>query len=68
MCSIIPEAWNIHTFIAMFQHELIVHGVSMSGTSLCFIYILPSASPNGILFIKQYFQKEKNKQFATCIV
>ena len=25
MCSIMPEAWNIHTVI-MFQHESIVHG------------------------------------------
>ena len=36
MYSIIPEAWNIHTVIVMFQHELFVHRVAMSGTSLCF--------------------------------
>ena len=24
MCSIIPEAWNIHTVIVMFQHELFI--------------------------------------------
>ena len=27
MCSIIPKAWNIHTVIAMFQHELFVHAL-----------------------------------------
>ena len=48
------------------KHELFVHGVATSGASLSFVYILPSDEPNGILFIKQYFQK--NKQFSTCIV
>ena len=44
--------------VVSFQHESFIHGVAMSGTSLCFDYILPSKSPNGILFIKQYFQIE----------
>ena len=28
MCSLIPEAWNIHTVIVMFQHDLFVHNVA----------------------------------------
>ena len=28
MCSIIPEAWYIHTVIVMFQHELFIHSVA----------------------------------------
>ena len=62
MCSIIPEAWNIHTVIVMFQHELFVHSVAalphlVRHCSLFnFVYILPSASPNGNFFIKQYFK------------
>ena len=62
MCSITPEAWNIHTVIVMFQHELFVHSIAVLPRLACccalftFVYILPSTSPNGILFIKQYFQ------------
>ena len=47
--------------------------VATSGVSLThsaqftFVYILPSKLPNGILFIKWYFQI-KITQFATCIV
>ena len=57
-----PEAWNIHTVIVMFQHELFVHLVAALPHLVChcasftFVYILPSALPNGILKIKQYFQ------------
>ena len=45
MCSIIPEAWNIHTVIVKFQHELFVHSIAAlprlpsSGASLCFVYL-----------------------------
>ena len=57
MCSIIPEAWNIHTVIVVFQHELFVHSIAaMNCASFTFVYILPSELPNGMLFIKQYFQ------------
>ena len=28
VCSIIPKAWNIHTAIVMFQHELFVHSIA----------------------------------------
>ena len=28
MCSIIPEALNIHPVIVMFQHELFVHSIA----------------------------------------
>ena len=57
MCSIIPEAWNIHTVIVMFQHELVVHSVvelprlARHCASFTFVYILPSESLNGILII-----------------
>ena len=43
----------------MFQHELFVHSVAALPrrcASFTFVYILPSKSPNCILFIKQYFQ------------
>ena len=62
MCSIIPEAWNIHTIIVMLQHELFVHSVAALPclahhcALFTFVYILPSELPNVILFIKQYFQ------------
>ena len=39
LTGIIPEAWNIHTVIVMFQHELFVHSVATSGASLCFVYL-----------------------------
>ena len=58
MCCILPEAWNIHTVI-MFQHELFVIALPRLArhcASFTFVYILPCASPNGILFIEQYFQ------------
>ena len=35
--------------------------------SLCF-YILPSESPNGILFIKQYFQIKINNLQRVCVI
>ena len=62
MCSIIPEAWNIHAVIVMFQHELFLHSIAalpclaLPRALFTFVYILPSESPNGSLFIKQYFQ------------
>ena len=37
--SIIPEAWNIHAVIVMFQHELFVHSIATYGASLCFVYL-----------------------------
>ena len=74
MCSIIPEAWNIHTVI-MFQHALFVHSVAALPRLAChcasftFVYILPSESLNGILFIKQYFQiKRTNNLQRVCII
>ena len=46
----------------MFQHELFVQNVAALPrlarhcASFTFVYILPTESPNAILFIKQYFQ------------
>ena len=43
----------------MFQQELFIHSIAalpLHCALFTFVYILPSESPNGILFIKQYFQ------------
>ena len=48
MCSIIPEASNIHTVIVMFQHELFIHSIAVLPclahhcALFTFVYILPS--------------------------
>ena len=68
VCSIIPEAWNIHTvmlsllcsnmnrsFMALPRHCAVAHCKPL------FTYnILPSRLENGILFIKLYFQIKIN--------
>ena len=59
MCSIIPEAYNIHTVVVMFQYELFIHGVATSDVSLClFTYYLANRQMvsyllNGIFRLKE---------------